>query len=604
MRFPLNAAVPLALAVMLAAVAAGAAPITTTLDFVAPSIEPGGETCIARVGDLPVFARPGLPLLPIYTLKVILPQGERVASVTALADEVFDLELPAPLEWEQPQTPFTWEGPFEHFPAEVAVYEADLEYPPHRAAHLTTQTLRGYNIAYIRVHPAVYVGARNLLRWASRVTVTVETAPDGDMLERSLGTLRAGRTDDMLLASGLATEAANLSSYEAREVLALGAPPVDPADTYPYVIITNATLQPVFEDLKALKDSQGLLTRIIRIAEITPHYDGVDLPDRLRKFIRDAYLYWGTEYVLLGGDDSVIPHRGLYGEILPYVTDNDVAADIYYAALDGDWNADGDGRWGEPGEADLIPEVSVGRASVETVAEAANFVDKIIRYQTAPVVSQIKNAQMTGELIYDEPTWGADEKEEIVSGTSAHGYTTVGIPPTWTVTELYDRDLYPAEWDKWDVINNLNNGIHVHNHCGHSINNYTMKMYDSDILSYFTNDGIANTYFVVFNQGCYTAAFDNRWHDGSYVGDCVGEIFTYIENGAVAWMGTTRYGAGAHGSTRAAGQYYDRQFFDAVFGEGITAVGNARGDIAVGRDRVKQRDGGVAHPESRRYAGR
>jgi hypothetical protein len=356
---------------------------------------------------------------------------------------------------------------------------------------------------------------------------------------------------------------------------------VDPADTYVYVIITNATLKPVFENLKALKDSQGLTTRIIRIAEITPHYDGLDLQEKIRGFIRDAYLYWGTEYVLLGGDVAVIPHRGMYSEILPYVTDNDVPADLYYGCLDGDWNADGDGRWGEPGEADLIPEVSVGRASVETVAEVTNFVNKVIRYQTAPVLAQIKNAQMTGELIYDEPTWGADEKEEIVHGTSAHGYTTVGIPPDWNVIELYDRDLYPAEWNKWDVINNLNGGVHIHNHCGHSNNYYTMKMYDSDILAYFTNDGVANSYFVVFNQGCYTAAFDNKYPNGSYGGDAVGEIFTYIENGAVAWIGTSRYGAGAHGSTRAAGQYYDRQFFDAIFGESITTVGGAHDDSKV-----------------------
>jgi hypothetical protein len=43
-------------------------------------------------------------------------------------------------------------------------------------------------------------------------------------------------------------------------------------------------------------------------------------------------------------------------------------------------------------------------------------------------------------------------------------------------------------------------------------------------------------------------------------------------------MGTTRYGASAHGSTRGAGQYYDRQFFDALFGEGITAIGDAHDD--------------------------
>lgn len=557
-----------------------AASIETSLEFGPPSIEPGDRTCAVRIDGLPVFARPGMPLLPVYTLKVVLPQGERVASVSTETPWTVGLPLPSPIEWEQPQSPFTWEGPLERVPADAAAFDGELEHPASRATHLTTQTMMGYNIAYIRVYPATYVGARQEVRWGRKVTVTVETEPDTRLLLRSLGTLRKSAHDRARLDES-ADDITHVNSYSCGDVLRLNSGLVDPADTYIYVIITNATLKPVFENLKALKDSQGLTTRIVRIAEITPHYDGVDLQEKIRGFIRDAYLYWRTEYVLLGGDVAVVPHRGVYAEILPYVTDNDVPADLYYAALDGDWNDDGDGRWGEPGEADLIPEVSVGRASVETVAEATNFVNKVIKYQTAPVVSQIKNAQMTGELIYDEPTWGADEKEEIVYGTSAHGYTTVGFPETWTITELYDRDLYPAEWDKWDAINNLNNGIHVHNHCGHSNNYYTIKMYDTDILAYFTNDGVANSYFVMFNQGCYTAAFDNKYPSGSYGNDSVGELFMYIENGAVAWIGTTRYGAGSHGSTRAAGQYYDRQFFDAVFGEDITAVGDAHDDCKV-----------------------
>jgi hypothetical protein len=575
------AAIPAAALCVLAACGEPeAASIQTTLEFGPPAIESGDMNCNVGVDGLPLFARPGFPLLPVYTLKVVLPQGERVASVNADSPRTLAFSLPAPLEWEQPQTPLTWEGPFERLPADAAVFDSDLEYPASRAVHLTTQTMRGYNVAYIRVYPVTYIGSSNEIRWGRRLTVAIETEPDSRLMGRSLMTLRGG-AEDRAHIEALADDITYVTSYSCSNHLTLGSSLVNPADTYIYVIITNATLKPVFEDLKALKDSQGLTARIVRIAEITPHYDGVDLQEKIRAFIRDAYLYWGTEYVLLGGDDSVVPHRGMYGEILPYVTDNDVPADIYYAALDGDWNTDGDGRWGEPGEADLIPEVSVGRASVETVQEAANFVSKVIRYQTAPVAGQIKNAHMTGELLYPEPTWGSDSKEEIAGGSSAHGYTTVGIPASWNIIELYDRDLYPGEWDKWDVINNLNSGIHVQNHLGHSNNYYTMKMYAADILSSFTNDGVTNSYFVAFIQGCYTAAFDNKYPDGSYGDDSVGEIFTYIENGAAAWIGTTRYGASAHESTRGAGQYYDRQFFDAVFGEDITTVGGAHDDSKV-----------------------
>jgi len=57
---------------------------------------------------------------------------------------------------------------------------------------------------------------------------------------------------------------------------------------------------------------------------------------------------------------------------------------MYYACLDGNWNADGDSLWGEafysvfdPGDdADLYAEVFVGRIPVSTLEEADILVDK------------------------------------------------------------------------------------------------------------------------------------------------------------------------------------------------------------------------------------
>jgi hypothetical protein len=46
-------------------------------------------------------------------------------------------------------------------------------------------------------------------------------------------------------------------------------------------------------------------------------------------------------------------------------------------------------------------------------------------------------------------------------------------------------------------------------------------------------------------------------------------------------MGNTRYGCGFHGDTRSAAQYYDREFFDALFGEGISVIGDAFHDSKV-----------------------
>jgi hypothetical protein len=569
---------------------ASAATIVRQVEFDDPDVSVTGLTCTVSLRDCPVHADPGEPLLPSYPLEVLLPQGEVVTSIKVTFSGESEIKVEHPLEWGRPQAPRSMPEVTE-IAAARDIYEGGTPFPPERAVHVTTQTYRGYDIAYVRVYPLRYLGAERKILFASEVTVVIETAPEPARFARSAGMLRAGKPEDLsglrrLLgqagtAKGLEAYAPQLESYSSGTRPRALSSLVDSTDTYTLVIITTATCEPAFQTLKTFKDSRGLTTRVIRVNQITPHYDGLDLQDRIRKFIRDAYLYWETEYVLLGSDVEGIPHRGLYAEILPYVTDNDIPADIYYACLDGTWNDDSDSRWGEPGEDDLLPEVSIGRASVGSLTEATNFVDKIIRYESAPVVSQIKTAQMAGELIYDEPTWGGDEKDEIKDGSSAHGYTTAGIPPSYSVNTLYDRDLFPAEWSKWDLISLLNGGVHLVNHSGHCINWMCMKINTTDIPTSFTNDGISNSYMVIYAHGCYSAAFDNRTTDGSYVGDAVGEYFTFIENGAVAYIGNSRYGCGFHGDTRAAAQYYDRQFFDAIFGEGITVIGDTQTDSKI-----------------------
>jgi hypothetical protein len=555
--------------------------ISKTFRFPRPTIIREGETCRARIEGLPLLAQPGEPLLPVHTFSFVLPQGERVLSVAAVVLEEQEIEIDLPLKWEEHPLLLGYEGPVRRVSPSQTVYAGQAAFPRTHASHVTTQTCRGYDIAYVRIYPITYVGARGILRHATRLEVAIETGPAEGSGHRRASTLREENTNDRARVSSTVDDATYLDSYVRSERPLRSSALVDPAQSYPHVIISHSLFGWVFQDLKDLRDRQGLRTNIVLVSDIAAAYTGIDLQEKIRNFITDAYLHWETEYVLLAGDDEFIPHRGLYAEILPYVTDPDVAADLYYGALDGNWNDDGDSYWGEPGEADLIPDLSVGRAPVGHTLEAANFVSKLVRYETAPVVTQITNAQLTAELLYSEPTWGADSKEEIIGGTDAHGFTTVGIPADWNFSILFDRDLHPAEWTKWDVIDNLNSGTHITNHLGHSINDYTMKMYNADVQTQITNDGIANTYFVAFIQGCFSAAFDNRTTNGSYVGDAIGEYFVNIPNGAVSYIGTTRYGASAHESTRGAGHYYDRQFFDAIFGEGITAIGAALDDAKI-----------------------
>jgi subtilisin-like proprotein convertase family protein len=146
------------------------------------------------------------------------------------------------------------------------------------------------------------------------------------------------------------------------------------------------------------------------------------------------------------------------------------------------------------------------------------------------------------------------------------------------VDTLYERD---TDWNKDDLMQRINNGLHVINHLGHANLQEVMKM------SYWHVDDLTNSmYFLGYSQGCYAGSFDNRHSDGNIMNfDCVVEHFVVDNNasignpvGAFAFIANSRYGWGVKGSTNGASQRFDRQFWDAIFGEGINNLGKANQD--------------------------
>ncbi|HNQ44021.1 MAG TPA: C25 family cysteine peptidase, partial [Candidatus Cloacimonadota bacterium] len=254
----------------------------------------------------------------------------------------------------------------------------------------------------------------------------------------------------------------------------------------------------------------------------------------------------------------------------------DIPADMYYACLDGNWNYDNDNYWGEMPEADLAPELAIGRICYNDDAEIANQINKITTYQIAPALGHIKKAFFAGEWLWDGPTWGGDYMDEMIEGSTANGYVTAGVPNSWDISTLYDRTYGEAEsWGPTQVRPLLSEGANLVNHLGHSNTTYALRLSNNQVTSSsITNDGASSNYSIYFTQGCYAGAFDNRnTQAGSYTTDCVTEKFTSISTAAAGMIAHSRYGWGTQGSTNGASQYFHRQYIDAIFGEGIHELG-------------------------------
>jgi hypothetical protein len=157
------------------------------------------------------------------------------------------------------------------------------------------------------------------------------------------------------------------------------------------------------------KWEQGLRARVVTVDSIQTFGSGTDLQDKIRNFIKIARYNWGAMWVCIAGDFVLIPPR-----ILRAPGDTvDIESDLYYSCLDGDWDANKDGIFGNekigkteykivcrfdsrgnyvcdsvvvasPALFELVPDVYIGRLPAASGQEMKILVDKIIAYRSTP----------------------------------------------------------------------------------------------------------------------------------------------------------------------------------------------------------------------------
>ena len=150
-----------------------------------------------------------------------------------------------------------------------------------------------------------------------------------------------------------------------------------------YVILTgdDPALASAWQPLADWKTATGDPARVVTTAWVREHYaGGADLAEKIRLFLRDAHQAWGLAAVLLGGDTDLVPTR------MVGVAPNDVSSDYYYACLEGTWDANGNGVYGERprDDPDMLPEIHVGRVSARTADQVEAFLAKYFTYVQAP----------------------------------------------------------------------------------------------------------------------------------------------------------------------------------------------------------------------------
>lgn len=517
--------------------------------FAPPELNERGDGTV--LASLPALrsraARPGAPLLPEKPLTVLLPPGTRVAGVR-IEGVAQTLRSTLRLAWGQPPVPIGHEA-LAAIPADPKVYQSDALYPDRAAQVVRTGRYRGFTVATVVLAP-VQVRPRQgqLLAW-SRMSVTLELERD----PAALASTPRGLVEDAIALAKLVANPDAASLYAA---------PAAKNASEPYLIVCADSLCASFERLLAHRATHGMAGRMLSVSAIEAAYSGPDTPAKIREAIREAYTMRGTTHALLAGDDvgnggeTLVPYRGCLLDAGGYRY-TDAPVDFYFGALDGSWNTDGDSVWCEPDEIDYFSEVHIGRATVDTPQEADRFIDKVLAYEAGLAADRQRDLVWIGESL-DASTWGGDSKD-----------VTAALVPAdeFEISRLYDRE---GTFSRQNVIAALNRGPHLTNHLGHANSSYVMGIYSSDV------DALVNeSPFFSYTQGCDAGAFDQSFSGSS---EAVSEHFVLAEHAAFGIVANVRYGWYSPGATNGPSQYFDHEFYDALFTENLDTLGAANDD--------------------------
>ena len=381
-------------------------------------------------------------------------------------------------------------------------------------------------------------------------------------------------------------------------------------DEYDMVIITpeifSSDLQPLIDH----KNDVGIKTFLKTTEEIYNQYSGVDKPEQIKYFIKDALDTYGIEFVLLvGGLNSIITatprddrNQGTEDWYLPVryanvMTSHDpgLISDLYYADIydaEGNfssWDPNNDGIFAsykssfdrDKDEIDLVPELAVGRLACRSIDEVNTVVNKIITYETTAYGSDwVKNFVLIGGDTFDESDGyveGEIETQKSFDYVEGKGYNPIRI---WAS----NRDTGGLVPESEDIVSSISNGAGLVHFAGHGSPElwnthwvggpfdrseraegiwwyHMLQMKNVDKQPIVVIGGCHNSQFNVtlttfidywINKIYETTGIEafKRFEGSVYtpIPECFGWFFVRNEGGAIATIGNTGTGIGSTGN--------------------------------------------------------
>ena len=528
---------------------ASAQSITHTYHFGKPAIQQIGEYQTLSFEQSVQNGTVGEPQLPWQSISLMLPPNTEATAIHVILSDFVDLEGHYNLVPAQRTRPISDDSPYV-FEKNENLYRSNEAYPDKTFNTVSTQVLNGVSFAFGGFTPVKYKPASGQVSYAQTVTVTVEYQASRADHSRKLWL----RPETQNSIQRLAQNSEMLESYARRD---------DALPEYEMLLITPQNYVESFNDYIALYAGRGIRVRVASLQDIYAAMTGRDNKEKIRNYIIDEYEKSGISMVLLGGDVDLVPHRNLWCFAQEGYEDY-VPSDSYYACLDGTLNDDNDNKWGEVGEDDLLPELSIARLPFNNASQLETILSKTFSYMTSPVLGEFRKPILAGEHLGDG-VYASQDLERLIGEVNFNGYTTYGYPEDYDFVRVYETPSH--WWNPDELATAINDGTQYVNHFGHANTEYVAGWYNWDITpSLFAGaNGTDHNYFIFKSQGCIC---------GDFADDCILERMVVNQTGAVAAIGNSRYGW-YNQSGDGPSAHYHRELIDAYSHERLAGLGAA-----------------------------
>jgi hypothetical protein len=433
----------------------------------------------------------GKPELPVVSFYVAVPQGAEV-HCSYTASDIQKLTENQLLYPAQPPLPET-EGYIDpSFTLNESFYSSHEYYPASVVEVSPIMVLRGCNIVLVSLFPFAYNPAMKTLQIMNNIQVSLSfQGGTGEFIAEKYRSIYFQPILNAFLLNSNSIEQATVHSPPTQRMR------LNESERADLLIVVYDPLYDAILPLAEWRRSTGLEIKIVNWSDI-----GTTAAD-LRSYVSNAYDTWELppSFLLIVGDADQIPVNYLY--IDPY-SGIYTGTDLWYSAVAG---------------SDYLPELNVGRISVENPDELTTVVNKILSYSTSPYMEEnwFNNILLAA---YQE-----SGRYFIWCSNTVYDYLT---PLGYNCIRQYQGSNPPGSTQ--GVIDAINSGVIIANHRDHGASQNDGYSYTGWSYPQFSTANILDNihngekYPVMFSLNCESGWFDGETdpYSGNY--ESIGEI--------------------------------------------------------------------------------